>query len=270
MEERVFSRPAVKKVLKRFVCVRLDGRESAENRALKIKYGPVVIGNVQNRIVSPSGENLAPLPTHFKTAGLVDYLRRWLALYPCEEEPPAAERPLPYFATLHQALNIAACDARVLVVVVSSAANPQIEGLLRPLAWDPEFSGRFHFVRASGDEEPLRRIRGVVSAVEGAYLVIPDEFGMKGTVSARLAADTPPTDVIDAARMSLRMHAAQFEPRTLVEKFQRHRVCGERDWFYPPDRQSLDHKEASWRRESLEKNKRKRRSRYSARSRKPD
>jgi hypothetical protein len=235
LEERVFSKPAVRKVLKRFVCVRLDGRESAENHALKIKYGPVILGNVQNRIVSPSGENLAPLPTHFDTAGLVDYLQRWVALYPGKKQLPAALRPLPCFATLHEALNIAACDARVLVVIVSPTANPQIEDLLKPLAWDPEFSGRFHFVRARADEEPLRHIDGVMPGAEGAYLVIPDEFGMKGTVSSDLPTDAPPESLVDAARVSLRMYAVQFEPRTLVEKFQRHGAGGERDWFYPPE-----------------------------------
>ena len=75
--------------------MRLDGRESVENRALKLEYGPVVMGNVQNRIVSPLGENLAPLPTHFDIPDLVDYLERWLALYPGDEEPTAQERPLP-------------------------------------------------------------------------------------------------------------------------------------------------------------------------------
>jgi hypothetical protein len=236
LEERVFSQLAVKEVLKRFVCVRLDGRESAENRALKLEYGPVVVGNVQNRIVSPSGENLARMPIQFDTAELVDYLERWLALYPCDEEPPAEERPLPYFATLHQALNIAACDARILVAVLSPAAKPEIEDMLKPLAWDPEFSGRLHFVRTQAHDEALGRIRGIVRAAQGAYLVIPDEFGMKGMVSAYLAPRTPREDVLAAARTSLRTHAAQFKYRTLVEKFQLHAARDEPDWFYPPDR----------------------------------
>lgn len=235
--------PAVKEVLKRFVCVRLDGRESAENQALKLEYGPVVMGNVQNRIVSPSGENLASLPTHFDMTDLVDYLERWLALYPGEEEPPPEERPLPYFATLHQALNIAACDARVLVVVLSAEAQPEIENALKPLAWGPEFAGRLHFVGARADDEPLDRIRGIDQAAEGAYLVIPHEFGMKGEVSAHLAPDTSPEDVLEAARTALRTHAAQFRPRTVVEKFQRHTKRGEPDWYYAPDRQAPDRKE---------------------------
>jgi hypothetical protein len=233
LEERVFSQPAVKEVLKRFVCVRLDGRESARNRALKQEYGPVVLGNVQNRIVSPSGENLARLPTQFGTAALVEYLEAWLALYPGTDEPPAQARPLPYFATLHQALNVAACDARVLVVVPSRLSN--IEDILKPLAWDPEFSGRFHFVRGRVDDEPLRAIHGIDTALEAAYLVIPHEFGMKGEVVGRLTPCTAPGQVVDVARTALRTHAATFEPRTVVEKVHRHTKCGERDWFYPAD-----------------------------------
>jgi hypothetical protein len=114
-----------------------------------------------------------------------------------------------------------------------TSAAPEFERMLKPLAWDPEFVGRFHFVRANADAEPLRRIRGATLLDEGAYLVIPDEFGMKGLVAADLAPETTPEEVLEAARMSLQTYAAQFQPRTVVEKFQRHLACGERDWFYP-------------------------------------
>jgi hypothetical protein len=231
LEERVFSQPAVKDVLKRFVCVRLDRQESVENRALKIEYGPVVLGNVQNRIVSPSGENLARLPANFDTADLVEYLKEWLAFYPGEKKPPANDCPLPYFATLHQALNVAACDARVLVVVMGR--NPEVEDLLKPLAWDPEFAGRLHFVRARANDEPLGRIHGLEAAADGAYLVVPHEFGMKGELAGRLGLDMTRDDVLETARTTLRKYAAEFEPRTFVQKFQRHSECSEREWFYP-------------------------------------
>lgn len=231
MEERVFSEPAVKDVLRRFVCVRLDGRESAENRALKQEYGPVVMGNVQNRIVSPTGENLARLPTNFEVPALVDYLERWSALYPGREHPPTYERPLPYFATLHQALNVAACDARVLVAVLGSTTT-ELHRLLAPLAWAREFEGRLHFVRTYAGDPPLASVRGLGPAVEGAYLVIPDEFGMSGEVAAWLGPHTAQDEVLRAARAALRTHAAHFEPRTVVQKFHRHGERGEHDWFY--------------------------------------
>jgi hypothetical protein len=233
LEERVFSEPSIKEVLQHFVCVRLDGRESAENRALKLEYGPVVLGNVQNRIVSPSGENLARLPTQFGVPELVDYLERWLALYPGDDELAATERPLPYFATLHQALNVAACDARVLAVVL----DPGLEPLLRPLAWDPEFAGRLHFVAADADDRALGRVYGATPGA-GAFLVIPDEFGMEGDVSARLGADLSPEHIAAAARTALRAYAARFEPRTVADKFQRHTEVGAPDWFYVSDSQA--------------------------------
>jgi hypothetical protein len=233
LEERVFSEPTVKAVLKRFVCVRLDGRESASSRALKLKYGPVVMGNVQNRIVSPSGENLARLPTQFDIPSLVNYLERWLALYPGEEESTQEKKPLPYFATLHQALNVAACDARVLVIVLDSGIEPAI----RPLAWNSEFAGRLHFVAADRHDAALGQVAYTAMADEAACLVVPDEFGMKGEVLARFGFDTSPDEILSAARAALRSYATQFEARTLAEKLRRHADIGAPDWFYLVDRQ---------------------------------
>ena len=126
---------------------------------------------------------------------------------------------------------MAACDARVLVVVMSPPTTG-VEDMLRPLAWEAEFAGRLHFVRAEPDDPRLRLIRGLEPAPEAAYLVLPDEFGMTGELSARLRPDTEPTEVLDAARAALQRHASQFEPRTVVEKFQRHGERGESDWYY--------------------------------------
>jgi hypothetical protein len=227
----------VKRVLERFVCVRLDGRESEENRLLKLEYGPVVMGNVQNRIVSPSGENLARLPTNFDTPALVAYLARWAALYPGVRPRSGSRAPLPYFATLHQALNVAACDARPLVIVLSSQGvkRRELERMVKPLAWGREFSGRLHFVQCQPTDPSLQHVAGVPrKGNAGIYLVNPDRFGMRGQVLKRLAAGSSRADVLDAARTALRIHADHFEHRTLVEKFQLHRELAERDWVYLP------------------------------------
>lgn len=217
------------------MCVRLDGRESAENRALKLEYGPVVMGNVQNRIVSPSGKNLARLPTNFDATQLVAWLERWAALYPGARPSGAEDPPLPYFATLHQALNVAACDGRVLVIVLSStpAKRKRLEAIVKPLAWSPKLSGCFHFVRSLPADDALPRVSGLAGR-DQAYLVIPDQFGMKGRVSGALGVRSSPTEVLDAARKALRARSRSFEPRTVVEKFQLHTELGESAWFYLP------------------------------------
>ncbi|MGD8816667.1 MAG: hypothetical protein PVJ51_05735, partial [Acidobacteriota bacterium] len=217
-------------MLEKFVCVRLDGRESEENRLLKLEYGPVVMGNVQNRIVSPDGENLARFPTDFDTAKLVDYLERWAALYPGAPDAPAP--PVPYFATLHQALNVAACDARVLVVVLGDDVD-ELEDLVLTLAWDPEFSGRFHFVRCLADDVTLPEITGIpAQRSDGIYLVHPDPFGMKGRAAGRFGTGCSKAVLLDAARSALRDFNEGFEQQSMVEKFQLHTERGERDWIY--------------------------------------
>lgn len=235
LEERVFSDPEVQEVLRQFICVRLDGRESAENAALKAEYGPVILGNVQNRIVSPSGENLAALPVHFDTDRLVRYLSDWSSVYPGMADPVVADRPLPYFASAHQALNVAACDARLLVLIGGDddGRRADLAALAWPLAWSPEFAGRFHFATALPDDPTLREITGLPQpAAPALCLVAPDIFGMTGRVLAAFGPGAIAAEVVDAARTALAAHAARFRDRTLVEKFQLHTELGEREWSY--------------------------------------
>lgn len=217
------------------MCVRLDGRESAENAALKRAYGPVVLGNVQNRIVSPTGENLAALPIHFDTERLARYLREWASVYPGVDEPAAAHRPLPYFASVRQALNVAACDARLLVLIVGGDPQEQsrLEARARALAWSPELSGRFHFVAARADDPVLEEIAGI-SALSGPALCLvrPDIFGMSGHLLWWSSGDADDQEVAAAGRDALRAHAEAFENRTLVDKFRLHAERGEREWSY--------------------------------------
>ena len=206
------------------------------------------MGNVQNRIVSPSGENLARLPTNFELPALVAWLERWAAIYPGRRPSKAATPSLPYFATLHQALNVAACDARVLVVVLSStkATRRRLEALVTPLAWTPEFSGRLHFVRCLPTDVTLPRVRGLPTR-DNVYLVIPDEFGMTGSVSGTLGIHSSPVEVVEAARKALAVYSRRFKPRTLVEKFQLHTELGEMPWFYLPEC-NADKEDSSWQR----------------------
>lgn len=219
--------------------MRLDGRESEENANLKKTYGPVIPGNVQNRIVSPSGENLDALPIDYEIPELADYLRVWAERFPGKEssskEATASRRPLPYFATLHQALNVAACDARPLVLVISSTTEEReaVEALARPLAWSDEFVGCFHFVNSFPDDHSLSELDGMARKPEaGLYLITPDEFGMHGTLFHHVPRGGSPDGLADKARDLLSEFAGDYEKRSLVEKFQRHTTIGARDWIY--------------------------------------
>ena len=235
MEERVFSQPEIKKALSRFVCVRLDGRESQDSAQLKIEYGPVVPGNVQNRIVSPTGENLAALPTHLNTQDLAAYLNEWADRYPGENVSYTNESPMPYFSTVHQALNISACDARPLVIVVSdnNETKARLETMAKPLAWSDEFSGRFHFAQSDLENSTLEQLNGMKTPAEnGVYIVEPDQFGMAGKVLYHARVDDPADKAISFATSALADFGKSFESQTLVNKFQRHTEEGARDWHY--------------------------------------
>lgn len=234
MEERVFSSAEVKEALRRFVCVRLDGRESDESAALKRTYGPVVRGNVQNRIVSPTGENLAALPTHYEADRLAAYLGEWADRYPGAGPSSGSRQPTPYLSSPHQALNVSACDSRPLVVVVGASDGPvDLEDRLGVLVSQPRFVGRFHFVRADATDATLMRITGIGANPEtGVYFVSPDEFGMSGKATGFVRLDDSPSAFRAAGQAALADYSARYEPRTVVEKFQLHAERGETKWFY--------------------------------------
>ncbi|MGH9164756.1 MAG: hypothetical protein ACRDZW_04485 [Acidimicrobiales bacterium] len=216
--------------------MRLDGRESVDNARMKVRYGPVVAGNVQNRIVSPSGENLAALPTHVEPGRIAGYLRRWADRYDSGAHDPPPAGPVPYLSSLHQALNVAACDSRPLVVVVApyGAGCDAADAGLQPLVADAALEGRFHFVRAEPGDAMLARLSAAVDATSpGVYFVGPDEFGLRGRVLALADVDAGPAALGAAARAALDGFERDYQPRTVVEKFQLHSASGEPAWRYP-------------------------------------
>ena len=202
---------------------------------MKKEYGPVVPGNVQNRLVSPDGENLAALPTHLEVPELVGWLEKLARLFPGGPARMKDDSPLPYFSSAHQALNIAACDARPLVLLIANSERTKeaLEKLANPLAWSPEFSGRFHFVHSPSSSATLSEIEGLDSPVEeGLYIISPEQFGMKGRLLHRLDRGDSRDHVFSGGRSALLAYADGYERKTLVEKFQLHTEVGARDWFY--------------------------------------
>ncbi len=193
----------------------------------------MVLGNVQNRIVSPDGENLAALPVHFEAQRLAEWLDGWRRIYD-GPRPVTKGRPLPFLASVHQALNVAACDARPLILLSSDPEYLEsLAAILRGIAWADPLAGRFHFCTVMPGTQDLPEIDGLDgSSLAGGYIVAPHEFGTRGSVIATFDQHSSKVEVEALAASALQDYAAGFLPRTLVEKFTRHVESGEHCWTY--------------------------------------
>ena len=91
---------------------------------------------------------------------------------------------LPYVVDVRRALNVASADNQPLVVV--TVEDPQklarIEAALVPLAWSPDFRGRFAFAK-SGAEQGLDIVSNA-PAGDHVLMIQPGMYGLKGEILA--------------------------------------------------------------------------------------
>jgi len=117
---------------------------------------------------------------------------------------------LPLAASVRLAVNVAACDKKPLVVVVSDYGQERqaMESKLAPLAWRDDLVGEMTY--ASGGRNDLSTLRR--QTINRGYLfVVPNEFGSQGTVVAQLY---PTASAADLERM-MQYTISQYNPQYL-------------------------------------------------------
>lgn len=181
MTDRSFlSQPEVIAASRNWICIRLATYESAKEAMLLEGIFRGRSGQLENTVfalLSPDASQLLapagrdPGRLYADAAAMADSLNSLAVSYPGRS---TATSELPRLADLRLGLNVAACDGVPLVVVTSVAA----EARLAPAAWSAENLGRAVYVRDALQGYP-----------DGAYLMVPDSFGLKAERVVPLAAD---------------------------------------------------------------------------------
>lgn len=183
MDRSFLSDPAVVAASRDFVCVRLLTYENAaEGKLLEslFRTRSGVLENTVFAVLAPDGqtqlvrsgrsprEGLGPPPD--APGRLRELAKRFSPTSP-------VGGALPLHVDLRRGLNAAACDLQPLVVVVDVE-----DKTLPPLAWSPEFIGRFGWAKASR-AEAAAALEGTLGT-SGIAVAQPDAFGLKGRVLA--------------------------------------------------------------------------------------
>jgi hypothetical protein len=128
--------------------------------------------------------------------GLGRFMADMAAKYPVKPGSDAGVPVLPVFPDLTQALNIAACDTRAVIVLVEpDGAGSPLEESLSKIAFRDGVAGRAHMARMTASEwaeaKRVAQVTGESSLESGVFLVAPDPWGLEGEVWAEFADDTP-------------------------------------------------------------------------------
>lgn len=116
------------------------------------------------------------------------------------------------FDSFRQALNVAAADQRVLVIL--QGAEDELERAketLRPIAWSGGIIGRFHY-----DCSPEPNWTSTISGLEdspGIHLVLPGQFGTEGVLYQSLPLDARPEEIRAVMSRANSHYAANTEQK---------------------------------------------------------
>jgi len=219
-------------VSRAFVCVRIDSYESEEHQ----KYVRTFLdGRFENSafcLLSPDGQGWLSragrspeMVLGRNVSSCVEQMKLVAALYPPRADVKQTE--VQDFHSVRQALNVAAADQRVLVVV--NGPSDQIAPLRRSLGSvvsDDRIIGRFH-IDFEKDYEWRKTVAGVKDGA-GIVVIRPGEFGLDGTVMTQLPLNTSNADILTA----LLVANTEFAKSTAKKVYSGHVAKGEQLGIY--------------------------------------
>lgn len=200
-----------------FVCVRPASYESESEAEVLTGFFRGRSGVLENTVfslVAPDGETKltragrSPSMVWDEPGEMADAMERLAKRYPATSaEEPA---PLPTYANVRLALNVASCDSRPLVVIAveDEQARTRLVERLAKLAWTEDFVGRLQYAVTAS----LADLEAIDDAPKegGVLFVEADDYGLEGT--ARLAAK--PDAKLDSLTALLREGLERFTPKT--------------------------------------------------------
>ena len=224
----MFSDPEVIEASRKFVCIRIDSYASEENQKIVRSYLNGRFANTAFCILAPDGKERLTRsgrsPQMALGGDVASSMDEIAARY--QTRGDLSEAALPDFPSFKLALNVAAADQRLLVLLAGSETKVvTVEKRLRSLAWDPEMQGRYHYDSDSTGawKKPLSHSGD--DTAPGIYIVEPDAFGLEGKIVTKLPMDAPSGAVRDA----LAKANAEFAKTTEKKDYSAHVSEGRRE-----------------------------------------
>jgi hypothetical protein len=229
----LFSQKAFIDASRDFVCVRLESYESKEHQDMVRSFLDGRFENTAFCILAPDGEKRLSGTGRSPAMGLgaggprgnADFQRETvlesMAGIATQYKPKGdPHNPIVQdFHSFHQALNVAAADQRLLLLVAAPEKTAEtLRTSLRPVMGNADFIGRFHSDFA--DKETDAKWTDAVSGAEGTnglFIIAADQFGMKGEVLEQIPLDAEPEE-IEAALTRANIRFAETEERKVYRE----------------------------------------------------
>lgn len=213
MDRSFLSQASVINASRRFVCVRLLTYENEEEAKFLKSLFVGRSGELENTLfalLAPDGKRIlakahrSPRQGFADAGELAETMNR--VAQPFADRKEVREPSLPLVANVRLALNVAACDNRPLVILLSedAPARARLEPLLAKSAWSEPFIGQFIYV-AAGSAKELAMIRGIEPGA-GVIVVQPDRYGKEGKLLAQAPADADHAQIANVLRDAVAAH----------------------------------------------------------------
>lgn len=147
-------------------------------------------------VLAPDGEtplvrpSRSPGMTYGTPERLVEALEGFTERYAKSVKRRGKTSPLPVYEDLRVSLDVASCDSRPLVVVLSKDEKKRAKAAARlaELAWSEEFIGRCHYAFAVEDKE-LESFEGLPKG-DALLVVAPGDYGLSGKILGSVDLDS--------------------------------------------------------------------------------
>lgn len=217
-------------VSRKFVCIRIESYESAENQEIVRSYLKGRFENTAFCVLDPDGKTRLSRssrgPSHVFGRGVVSSLEKIAAKYKASDDTSKAS--VPDFNSFKLALNVASADQRVLVLIAAEGDQlSAAEARMRPLAWHPKVQGRFQFdLESDGSwKAPLSQSD---DSKPGIYLIKPGTYGLEGTVLERLELEASSETILEAMAKANSAYAKTTDKKVYGSHVKEGRSSGKR------------------------------------------
>ena len=211
-----------------FVCVRIDSYESEAHQKWVRNF---LNGRFENSVfcvLTPDGREWVTSADRGPQMVLghrdpVGSMERILLEFSAKED--SSNAVVQDFHSFRQALNVAAADQRVLMLVNAPAEKEkELRESLRAVANDERIVGRFHIDFDQGDDWK-KSIDGT-KPEHGIVLINPGEFGQSGKVMKQVSLDASADELVAALTTANGKFASSTEKKVYSEHVAKGRAKG--------------------------------------------